>query len=374
MEQFEVNNRNDIRKLHLLNDCNSIRIDARQLKFDGLLPVTLRRAFAATRLGGTITVLDDGRARAEAPAYDMTFNQVRQAILKFLGGGCEIVELSENGRITMRRVQGALPLGWGAGILYSGEPAEVSQIEKCLDALRAQPELAKADAEIIIAGPSRGERGFLKRYPGVSYFEIDGTEDAFGRFLLSAKKNALMDRMTAPRMLVLHSRIILDPCALSRAPHEFDMLSPNVMHLRTDGTKEPYMSLAQIDRPWPGHVLHRKTKMLRDAGGADPLNLHSAGPCYIDGGAMLIARPVFEKVRLDPRLGWAEGEDVDWCMRAFHAGFVPDLAENVRALSATSKWASHGLPATIERWGRKASDVAQKARGRFRQIAFSSRC
>lgn len=372
MTKLHVENWDGIRRLQTVSGIETITIDARRIKFDGLLPVALRRGFAAIVPGGHITIIDDGRGQSEPPVLDLTFNQVRQIVLKFLGGGCELTDLDESGRITMRRTQDPLLAGWSAGVMYSGQRSEESTMRQCLDALIAQRELTIDGGEIVVCGPSWGHRDFLSSYPGVAYLAFDEAEDGHGRFLLAKKKNALADHLTHDRMILLHSRIVLAPDTLSQVPHEFDILSPNIMRTRRNGRQESYMSLAQIDRPWPGYMLKRRTLMLRDMPQCDPLRLLAEGPCYVDGGAVFVTRPVLDACRMDDRLGWAEGEDVDWCMRAFLAGFVSDLAINASARSLTSKWADRTLPESVERLGRRATVLMQQLKGRLRQAARSS--
>jgi hypothetical protein len=362
----------DVRRLQSATGLKALTIDARTIKFDGLLPVALRRGFAAVIPGGRITIVDEGRGRSEPPVLDLTFNQVRQTVLKFLGHGCELVELDPTGRITMQRIQPALPQAWSAGVMYSGKTAEEPTMRRCLDALIAQPELSGSAGEIVVCGPSDGHRAFLADYPTVRYLAVDGMEDGHGRFLLAKKKNILVDNLTHARMVVLHARVVLAPDALARVPAEFDILSPNIVRIRRNGSPEAYMSLAQIDRPWPGYMLRRRTLMLRDVHGCDPLRLHAAGPCYVDGGAVFVTRPVFDRCRMDDHLGWAEGEDVDWCMRAFLSGFVSDLAVEARATSLTSKWTDHALPGSVEQLARRATGLVQQWRGRLRHITRPS--
>ncbi len=362
----------DVHRLQGKASLQALTIDARTIKFDGLLPVALRRAFAAVTPGGRITIVDEGRGRSEPPVLDLTFNQVRQTVLKFLGHGCKLVELDSTGRITMQRIQPALPQAWSAGVMYSGMATEEPAMRRCLDALVAQPELSNSGGEIVVCGPSDGHRAFLVDYPTVRYLAVDGMEDGHGRFLLAKKKNILVDNLTHARMVVLHARIVLAPDALARVPAEFDILAPNIVRIRRNGSAEAYMSLAQIDRPWPGYMLRRRTLMLRDVHGCDPLRLHAAGPCYVDGGAVFVTRPVFDRCRMDDRLGWAEGEDVDWCMRAFLSGFVSDLAVESRATSLTSKWTDHALPGPVEQLARRANGLVQQWRGRLRHITRPS--
>lgn len=362
----------DVRRLQGMSDLETLIIDARRIKFDGLLPVALRRAFAAVAPGGRITIIDEGRGRSEPPVLDLTFNQVRQTVLKFLGHGCELVELNQSGRITMQRTLPALSPAWSAGVMYSGSASEERTLRLCLDALVAQPELSDDRGEIVVCGPTDGYRDFLSEYPSVRYLAVDGMEDGHGRFLLAKKKNILVDNLKHARMILLHARVMLAPDALSRVPAEFDILAPNIVRIRRNGRSEAYMSLAQIDRPWPGYMLRRRTLMLRDVRGCDPLRLHAAGPCYVDGGAVFVTRPVFDRCRMDDNLGWAEGEDVDWCMRAFLSGFVSDLAIGACATSLTSKWTDHALPGSIEHLGRRATGLVQQWRGRLRHIARPS--
>lgn len=316
-------------------DLETVTVVTRRLKFRNLLPCALKYALWAVRPGGHILVEDDGGNDPAPPAYAISQNLVRQWIARFIGHDVEWSGTDEHGRIRLTRVRPIMKPGWSAGVVFSGSDGEVPTLLKCLDGLNAQPELAAENGgEILVCGPPRG-LDFLTPHPHVRYVEFPSPVGE--RFLIGRKKNALMKCMTGPRLVVLHARVVLETGALSAVPREFDMSSPNTT-VQSGDRRETYLSLSQTDSVWPGVVPRTTTLMMRHLKpGTDPLVLHQHGPVFVDGGAFYVTKDLAEQCPLHDQIAWNEGEDVEWCGRAFAAGFLIDLAPDSPAYSQTNK-------------------------------------
>lgn len=335
-DTMRIARRADIRRLRdLETPVDRVEIHAAAFKHRGLLPLVLRYALWAVPPGGRIVILDDGHNDPASPLFEAPFNQVRLWAAKFLGADADPADFDKQGRMEFIRRAAATPPGWSAGVVFSGREAEHPDLRRCLEGLVAQPELSPDQGgEILIAGPAGKAPDWLSGFPDVQYHPY---EDPPGpRFMIGRKKNFLMRQMRNPRMLVLHARIRLDEGALSRVRREFDILAPNVA-VEHDGARVPYLSLIAPDHMVLGRIMRRHSLMARDLRDADPLALHEYGQTYVDGGAFMVSRRVFEACPMDEAIAWEESEDVEWCGRAFALGFVNDLAVGCGAVSSTSK-------------------------------------
>lgn len=319
-----------LRKSHGLE---GVTLHAAGFKHNGLLPYALRYALWAVAPGGTIVVTDDGRKDADSPIYATPFNLVSQWTFRMLGDDVEVVGF-ETGRIELVRRRAAPGSGWSAGVVFSGREAELAGLRACVSALADQPELAGPSGEIVVCGPPGAEPDFLRSIPNARYLPYQ--EPPGPRFLIGAKKNYLAAALKGPRLIILHTRILLSPGALAAAPREFDILAPNTT-VQVQGREVPYLSLSLIDSPWPGRMARRLPVHMRHVGG-DAARLRGRGVAYVDGGAIMTMRDLIMACPINPHIGWEEGEDVEWCARALMLGRISDLAEDVHARSTVSKF------------------------------------
>lgn len=331
--RFTIFDRASLGAARRMVDLDSVTVRTARLKYRNLLPHALKYAFWAVREGGSIIVEDDGAANAAPPAFMVSFNVVRQWAFKYIGSGCELASLDHD-RLELKRIAAPLAPGWSAGVVFSGQEGEIPTLLACLDGLARQPELAPAaGGEIVVCGPLR-DISFLSAYPHIRYLPYE--VDPGPRVLIGRKKNALMASLAGPRMAILHARVVLDEGALGRAPREFDISGPSVRVREARGEK-PYLSLLQTDSVWPGLTPRRATRTLRDAPSGDPLVLIERGGVLVDGGAFYVTKAVAQACPLHDLVAWQEGEDVEWCGRAFANGFLVDLAPDSGALSQSNK-------------------------------------
>ena len=325
--------RSDIDRARTVADADEVVVSARALKTTGLLPLALKYALFATRPGGRIVVEDDHDGDMGTPPFAVAHKTVRTWAFQFIGRDVDLVSLAPPGRIAFVRTRPVTPPGWSAGVVFSGREAEIPTLLRCLEGLVAQPELSAAvGGEIVVCGPARN-LAFLEAFPEVRYLVY---EDAPGdRLMISAKKNALIRHMTGPRIAIFHARIVLEPRALAAVPREFDISGPNV-YVRTGDRSASYLSLTATETVWPGIMSRSSSRYMRHVGD-DPLALHALGGLFVDGGAFYVMRAVHEACPLNNLIAWNEGEDVEWCARAFVQGYLIDMAPDSRALSQTSK-------------------------------------
>lgn len=330
---FEVRTTADLLALRERTDLDDVVVDTTRLRYRGLLPLAARYALWAVRPGGRLTFVDHGPRDASSHPYSLPFNALQFVTSRFLGRDAQLLE-SGHGELSMERTAPVPEAGWGAGVVFSGLDAELPTLATCLRGLLTQQALrSDRGGRIVVCGPSRS-LGFLDDFPGVDYLDYPNSPD--GRVYTSAKKNALMRHVDMPRMLILHSRVVMDDDCLSRAPREFDIAAPNVRSRAADGSEQPYLSLVQTDAMWPGRTprrTSRSTRVLR----RDHLELHERGPVYVDGGAFMVMRDVVKACPMADDVAWGEYEDMEWSARAFTSGFLSDLIPSVGAVSQTSK-------------------------------------
>lgn len=328
-----IRSQRDLESLRACRDLELVTIHAQALKHRGLLPYALRYALWAVRPGGHIRIEDPGLKDPDSPIYEVPFNTVSQWTFRMLGNDVEVAAFKP-GEIELIRRRPVAPEGWSAGVVFSGRDAELEGLRACLAALADQPELNGPGGEIVVCGPPGAAPDFLCDTPNTHY--LDYVEPPGPRFLIGAKKNALAAALKGPRLIILHTRILLEPGALAATPREFDILAPNTF-VEIQGHRVPYLSLSLVDSPWPGRMARRLPVHMRHIGG-DASRLRGKGLAYVDGGAIITMRDLILACPISPHIGWEEGEDVEWCARALMHGYISDLAQGAQARSTTSKF------------------------------------
>lgn len=329
-----VQTKADLAGLRASVDLDQVTIHTRSLKYRGLLPLALKYALFAVRPGGRLEIIDGGGGGTSSPAFEIGFNLVRQWTFKLIGRDVTLIDFDPAaGRLLLERTRPVTPPGWAAGVIFSGADAEIPVLENCLRGLLAQPELSGEGGDIAVCGPTR-DLSFLAGFPSVRYLPYD--PPASDRFLVGAKKNFLVASFSAPRVAVMHARIVLQPGALAAVPREFDIGSPNVQ-IHEGGRLAPYLSLCFTDATTPGRMPRRLSATLRNVRQADPLEIHQLGAPYVDGGVFMAAKSVYDACPLDPAIAWGEAEDVEWCYRAAAHGYLVDLFPAAIAVSQINK-------------------------------------
>lgn len=353
---LQVRTRGELAALRNQTGLDAVSIEASGFKHRGLMPCALRYALWAVRPGGRIIVRDQGGMDHEGKPYAAPFNLIRNWAVRFLIRDAELKSFDPAGEMVFVRTTPIVAPGWSAGVIFSGRDSELEPLTICLRGLLAQPELrSEAGGEIVVCGPAAAKPD-LSAFPGVSYLPFD--EPSSERFLITRKKNHLASTLVGPRLLIVHVRIVLEPDALAAVPREFDILSPNTFVVM-DGALTPYLSLTAMDPPLPGRPPRRMSMNTRNLSRMDPLALHEHGFVYVDGGAFMVTRRLFDDCPLDPNLAWEEGEDVDWCLRALLRGYISDLAVGCRAISQTSKFRRRPRLGPLTRPAEKAVRIAR---------------
>jgi hypothetical protein len=327
------------------------------------MPHALKYAAWALAPGGSVLVQDDGPNVFDLVPRFVSFKLMRQWAYKLLAGEAEPVRLDvEKGEIELVRTRPPTPPGWSAGVVFSGQAAELPRLRACLDSLLQQPELLPGrGGEIVVSGPS-GAEGCLIGYPGVGYLVHDMAPGP--RVMICAKKNALIRHLKGPRVMVMHTRITLEPDTLRHVPAEFELCTPRVLTAGRNGWDD-YLSLGAHDAGLPGYAPRLAASSLRRVPAERYLDLYDEGPPYLDGGVFMVRKDVHERCPLNESVAWDEAEDLEWSLRALAAGFLLDLAPEARAYSAIGKLRSLPLPEGPTRWLREARSGVVAARSRL---------
>lgn len=227
----------------------------------------------------------------------------------------------------------ALPSPWSAVVVYSGRKDELPLLDKCLHGLMRQKELTHG-GQIVVCGPAEAS-DVVRTYEGVEYLPYE-TPIAAGRFLVGKKKNFAVAHLRHERVLICHSRIVLDEGCLTRIPVEFDVITPRIQIQTASGRQIPYLDLffqklystsLYSDRlpPFLGYTRTGWRRYLR------------AYHPYVDGGLFCVKKSLFISIPLSETVAWGEGEDVEWCRRLLIQGKIVELADKATAKSLVDK-------------------------------------
>jgi len=329
----QISNLNELKRLGEMSDLDSVRISVGQLRYHGVLRIALRRALHALKLGGEIVLADFRDARQGIEPFRFPDPTVRSLAITSLHGEAENLGFSDR-VMRFRRTAPIAGPGWSAGIVFSGSEDELPRLKRCLDSLKAQPELVGAQGEIVVCGPEAA-RGMLADDTAVRYLSFEAL--AGQPFPISRKKNHLLAHMRFPRRLVLHTRISLAPDTLRHAPREFDILGLDIRNPFDDGTSEPGIGYVAIDAQWPELAPSRFSRTTRHVAPGEHLRMLRHRLPYVDGGAFLVMDKVSARCPLHDGLHWAEAEDVEWCFRAQALGYSIDMAPSVVGYSERHK-------------------------------------
>lgn len=361
----------DLAGLRARQGLGRVVIDTARLQYRNLLPHALKYGIWALAPGGTLLVRDRSPNTFDLGPRFVSAKLVRQWVFKLLAQDAELVRLDiPGGEIELVRTRPPTPMGWSAGVVFSGQEAELPRLRACLDALLRQPELAMG-GEIMVSGPA-GAEDCLTGYPGVRYRTFDMPPGP--RVMIGRKKNDLIRALRGPRIAILHTRILLAPDCLAQVPVEFEIASPRVFVAGRHGP-EDYLSLGVHDSGLPGRVPLLAPSSLRRMPVARYLALFDQGPPYVDGGVFFVRKDVHARCPLHEHVAWDEAEDIEWSARALAEGILLDLAPAATATSAVSKLRTPGLPRALLGPARLVRAALQAAmhQGRDRVLRLTGR-
>ncbi|MCG8442379.1 MAG: hypothetical protein MI723_11270 [Caulobacterales bacterium] len=364
MGVIDVRTLGDVLSLPASASCDEVRIDTAGLKYAGLLPHALKYALWSTRPGGEILVHDNGPNEDWIAPWTIPFSLVRMLTFQFLGADTDTLDLDvPRHRIRLKRTRQVRGGDWQAGVIISGNEAEFPVLHEALAGLAAQPELAGPN-RILVCGPNR-DLGFLSGFPNVEYVEYDGPPTK--PFAISRKKNALIDAMSAAKILVIHARIKLDPDVLRHAPGEFDFAAP-FLCVGEGGRSKPHISYTLQDGGVPLGMGRASPLGSRQVD--DPRRRLRRRRPFIDGGAFFADRESYRACPLNPHLGWGDAEDVEWCRRAEASGKLVDVWPQVTGRTMVDKLATPvDAPNAYFRAGQRAKRSYEYATRLGRHIA-----
>lgn len=367
MSEFTVSGREDLYRLKTMRGLSRVVIRTERLIYRNLMAHALKYGLWALQPGGRLLVQDNSPNVFDLWPRFVSFKLIRQWTYKLTAGEADPLRLdTDKGEIELVRTRPPTPAGWGAGVVFSGQEAELPRLHACLDALLRQPELRpEQGGEILVCGPSGGE-ACLEGYPQVGYLAHDLPSGP--RVMICRKKNALIRALKGPRIAILHSRVLLAPDTLRHVPEEFEIITPRVF-TQGDGAREDYLSLGVHDTGLPGHVPRLTPSSLRRVPAERYLDLYARGLPYVDGGLFCVRKDVHERCPLNEAVAWDEAEDLEWCLRALAAGFLIDLAPQAEAVSAVAKLRASSLPPRLTRWLRGGKFAVQAGRHRLRDRA-----
>jgi hypothetical protein len=168
-----------------------------------------------------------------------------------------------------------------------------------------------------------------------------------GRFLIGQKKMHVLHALRHERVLVCHTRILLETGCLEAIPDEFDLITPRVW-IQGMRRNLPYLDLGFFDNRSSGLYTTKSQPPVyydRDAW----LSMLGRWYPYIDGGLFCVRRSLALEIPMSGSIAWGEGEDAEWGLRLLANGKLLEIALEAGALSQTCKMQYYG------RWGHLAA-------------------
>jgi hypothetical protein len=263
------------------------------------------------------------------------FQFLLQVAAKALSGIAELTEVDvSNRQFRFRRyAPNFVREPWSAVVMFSGQDKEMPLLEKCIMGLQMQPELTKG-GQIVVCGPAKGAKA-TQGLANVEYLDYE-TESIAGRFLVGRKKNFAVSRMSHEKVLVCHTRIVLEQGCLSAMPEHFDVITPLVLITGHKGISMPYSDLLFQQFPFTTAYTRTPAPYI----GYDRKNwqryLNKYHP-FIDGALFCIRKKLFQQIPLSVDVGWGEAEDVEWARRLLMSGKLLELCLDAQAISLVNK-------------------------------------
>lgn len=332
---MKIKNLSDLIALRRLEKLQFVEIDADNF-LEGNLPFyIIKYALWACKANGLVTVTAISTVKSVTLVTGKhSFQLLTQTFCKAAKNLGEIIEynIDERKIIFKRTKDNSINNKWSAAIMFSGITAELEQLEKCINGLRAQPEL-NDDGQIAVCGPSHC-RDFVVDNFNVEYI-IYEPEIFYGRLMICRKKNYAIAHLKNERILICHTRIVLRPGSLASMPAEFDVCTPSV-YIKNHKQELPYLDLGFVSL---------KSENIAGGGVVVPafynrknwmkyLKIYKP---YIDGGIFCVSRSLALKMPMADVVAWGEAEDVEWSLRLLNSGHIVELILDSSADSITCK-------------------------------------
>jgi hypothetical protein len=337
---FEVKTIKDIEKLRFFhNKFDCVTIHTKKIKYRGVLHYAIKYAAWSLKKKATLLIKDNGPYEVVIRPYLISIYQVNQCVHQFLKANVKPIKTDfDNGTLEYEvniLNSNNQDKGWSSGIIYSGSSSEVELLNKSIIGLYNQEEFNKSNSEIVVCGPSNGDYSFLSEHPNslrVIYVD-DVSKD--GRFLISKKKNILINNLKYENCILIHSRIQFEPNTLKNLNTNFEFISPQINIIEGD-IKKRYIDFNHMGSYDPTRITVGKI-VSSNYKPYNYLNKLKYGQVYIDGGCMIFKRSILMKIPLNNNLAWFENEDVELASRLQNGGYLIDYAYNVLAISNTNK-------------------------------------
>lgn len=335
-----IKNLKDVYLLKNTRDLDEVIIYTRKLKYKGVLHYALKYAYWSLKDLGSLKIIDNGPFNIQIRPYSINFHQVIQLTHQFLKDGIELVDRNfEKGYanyIIKKEINEIENVGWSAGIIFSGNAEEIPLLKKCLNGIFEQPEFNSLNSEVVLCGPMNCDYTFISQYPfNLRIIYIDDIKKN-GRFLISKKKNFLIENLKYENNIVLHSRIQLKPNSVSNIPKHFEFISPEVNTI-ADGQEVRYLDYLIGASYNPTRITTGRIILPNFYKPKNYLKQLKYGLPFIDGGVMIFKNNILKDIPLNANLAWFENEDVDLAARLHLHGYLVDFAPEVKALSNSDK-------------------------------------
>lgn len=318
---------------------DEIVVEAAHLKGMGILRYVFKFALLALNDGGILRVHDAPAGSFSLSRGKIDFWQVRYELFKIAKSQIEVLDVdSTQGQILVKKVkESKQATGFSFGIVFSGVKSELESLYAAIDSVISNDSSSQYPYEIIICGPTSDYAGeILARYVGEKVRYLAWDKPSEQRFLVSQKKNHLLNNCAYSVAVISHVRILF-PSDFMRMVwgKSFDICTPKVVVVHNN------MEYDYLDFGLIGSYIfdqHVKSKSLTSVHMNKRIYDYMKNRVpYIDGGITIYNLNVIKESLLDDHIAWGEAEDIDMSARAYHSGLLLTYMHDVKCISSTIK-------------------------------------
>lgn len=341
----------DIYALRFQTDTyDAVSIDVRTLKYEGVLQYATKYALWALKIGGILTLIDDGSKDDGVSNRRLDFWQVKHEFFKNVKNAVEVVRLDNAGGVlVVKKVQDPYRNnGFSFGIVFSGSQQEIPFLTQSLRSILVSVATSPLPFEIIVCGPSSFDFSTLEAELGcaqIRYHAFD-FDTAHKRVMIASKKAALYRQCRFNVVAISHTRILYGADFTEKvASRKFDAFTPRVDAFY-GGQQIRYLDYSLLESYNMAAVPRYRSISASMIDGDFLYSLKRRVP-YMDGGINVLNKTTIDFNPFCPHIAWGEGEDVLTANMLATSGALIDYFDDILCTSSTVKIAVLNSPVDL---------------------------
>ncbi|MCK9283729.1 MAG: hypothetical protein M0P39_05550 [Rhodocyclaceae bacterium] len=329
---------------------DAVAVDVRTLKYDGVLQYAIKYAFWALKLGGILTLIDEGSKDDGVSNRRLDFWQVKHELFKGVKSAAEVMRLDNaEGVLVVKKVQDPYRNdGFSFGIIFSGNQQEIPFLTQSVRSILDSAATSPLPFEIIVCGPSSFDFSALTAEFGSAQFRYHAFDfdPANKRVMIAAKKAELYLQCQFNVVAINHTRILYAADFTERvAGRKFDAFIPRVDAFH-GGHQIRYLDYSLLESYNMAAVPRYRSISASMIDGDFLYSLKRRVP-YMDGGINVFNKATIDFNPFCPHIAWGEGEDIMTANMLTASGALIDYFDDILCTSSTVKIAVLTSPVAL---------------------------